>query len=1047
MPWYASLLWAQNATPADSSVYWVINAFIALATIVVSVFLGGYLGKKLRMAEHGWKISLCLFTLLASIAVLLFGPPLKLGIDLRGGAILVYGVEQSSEKAGEPIDMDKLIKAISQRVNPGGQKEVTIRKYGEGEVEIVVPAENEAEVSRIEDIITRAGTLEFRILADRHNSADAALIERAEAEPSKTQLFDASGQHRLAWWVPVKKEDEHSFMGEGYSGIATRTREIGGRKVMEVLVVNDIYNVTGAYLTRADVGTDQRAQPCVRFNFNSTGAQLFGELTSTHLPDKVTGFTYKLGIILDGELYSAPSIRSPIYGSGEITGTFTQAEVQDLVNVLNAGSLPAALTKQPISRLYSGPTLGRDTIQSGSEAMLIAAILVPLFMLWYYRFSGLVADIALVLNMLMLFAIMLTIKAAFTLTGFAGLALVVGMAVDNNVLVYERLREELDRGATLRMAIRNAFQRASTTIIDANLTTLIAATVMYALGTDQVKGFAVALWLGVAISIYTSVFVARVIFDIAEKRRWITRVKMLRLIGHTNIDFMHWFRYCFVGSLAVILMAITVSFYRGAGLFDIDFTGGISVQALFNEPQKTAYVRDVLSEKLPDVAISDVRLGDEPVGLRFMINTSEAKMATVKQVLRSVFGDKLAHNTVDYAQPKRIEAATTTTAPEKTEPAPKAAEPPKKAQSRNDLPPPTMLAMADGGVPAPDGVAKQPAKEPEPAKPAATKAPPAAKTEPPETKQPAKATPKAEEPATEKPAEAQPAEAAAAAEKAFGGGYRTVLDFDVALDHSEATQLVDAAIGDAHLGVESVDYQLTNNNYVEGGHAAFKDWTLLVRLPPEKIKALLSTLKEQVDTSPIFPASSTIGAAVAGYTRTQAIYALVASWICMIIYLWVRFQGVAFGLAAVAALIHDVFIMLGAVAVSYFVAPYFGFLMIEPFKINLPIVAAFLTIIGYSVNDTIVVFDRIREVRGKDPDLTRTMVNQSTNQTLGRTLLTSFTVLLVVVVLYLFGGDAVHGFAFVLIVGVATGTYSSIYVAAPILLWLVGKREKTAAAR
>ena len=170
-------------------------------------------------------------------------------------------------------------------------------------------------------------------------------------------------------------------------------------------------------------------------------------------------------------------------------------------------------------------------------------------MLWYYRFSGVVANIALVLNMLMLFAVMLTIKAAFTLTGFAGLALTVGMAVDNNVLVFERLREELDRGATLRMAIRNAFHRAGATIIDCNLTHMIAATVLYMIGTDQVKGFAVTLWLGVATSMYTSVFVARVIFDIAEKRQWITKVKMLRLIGHTNIDFMGWFPYCLTASI------------------------------------------------------------------------------------------------------------------------------------------------------------------------------------------------------------------------------------------------------------------------------------------------------------------------------------------------------------------------------------------------------------------------------------------------------------------------------------------------------------------
>jgi SecD/SecF fusion protein len=226
-------------------------------------------------------------------------------------------------------------------------------------------------------------------------------------------------------------------------------------------------------------------------------------------------------------------------------------------------------------------------------------------------------------------------------------------------------------------------------------------------------------------------------------------------------------------------------------------------------------------------------------------------------------------------------------------------------------------------------------------------------------------------------------------------------------------------------------------------------------LPPETAKALLNKLKQQVAENPIFPASSNIGGAVAGNTQLLAIYALVASWVGIIIYLWVRFQGVAFGLAAVIALIHDVFVMLGAVAVSiYFVAfihycsPYLdflNFLMVEPFKINLPIIAAFLTIIGYSVNDTIVVFDRIREVRGKDPSLTRKMVNDSTNQTLSRTLLTSFTVFLVVVVLYFFGGDALHGFAFALLVGVATGTYSSIYVGAPILLWLVGRhKEKTA---
>ena len=201
-------------------------------------------------------------------------------------------------------------------------------------------------------------------------------------------------------------------------------------------------------------------------------------------------------------------------------------------------------------------------------------------------------------------------------------------------------------------------------------------------------------------------------------------------------------------------------------------------------------------------------------------------------------------------------------------------------------------------------------------------------------------------------------------------------------------------------------------------------------------------------TLPYFPIEDNIGSAVANDTRFWAVVALVSSWSLIILYLWIRFQGVAFGLAAVIALIHDVLVMLGAIAFSSYLAQIPGLsaiTLIEPFKINLPIVAAFLTIIGYSVNDTIVVFDRIREIRGKSPTLTRQMVNDATNQTLSRTVLTSFTVMLVVIILYIFGGQAVHGFAFALIIGVLTGTYSSIYVAAPILLWLLHPKEMKAA--
>ncbi len=1099
MSWFVNPLFAQVAEPKPTGLPWYISLLVAAAVIAVSLFLGNYLGKKLRMPDHGWKISLILFSLLASVAILLLGPKLKLGIDLKGGVILVYEVDQTQKGAGS-VNMDDLIEAIQRRVNPGGHKEITIRKYGLEQIEVIVPEVDEAEVQRLERLITTTGNLQFRILANTRDDKD--LIERALADPKRSKLLNAAGK-LVAWWVPVKEEEAGSIANDSQIGV--RKVKQGKAEVTEVLVKNDDLNITGAYLTDARSGADEKGRPCVNFTFNEEGGRRFGEMTGSHLPDEQTGFHYRLAIILDDVLYSAPQLNSIIYRNGEITGTFTKDTVTNLVNVLKAGSLPAALAKEPISKLYSGPTLGQDTITKSTQAMIIASILIPLFMLWYYRFSGIVADFALLLNMLILFAIMLSVKAVFTLTGFAGLALTVGMAVDNNVLVFERLREELARGAALRMAIRNAFQRASTTIIDANLTTLIAATVLYVIGTDQVKGFAVPLFIGVTISMYTSIFVARVIFDVAEKRHWITEVKMMHLIGHTNIDFMRLFRYTIVASALFIIMAIAVSIERGKSLFDIDFTGGVSVQAEFNQPQEINAVRRDLNDRpasdpdrLPDLAITEVSLKNEAPGLRFMINTSEMDIDKVKIELRKVFGDKLKRNSLAFTPPELIpaggraalpseKAPAAKTPPPKTEqpPAEKTSPPPAKPavpkagsekakpspppagkQSRLDLPPRNMLAFsgnqalalmlaADPKAPAADepaaeNVAQPPsavqknAIPPKAAAPEAAPAKPSAAAEKPQSVEvpPPKAVPR-------KPLPAEAAKPSAADKRnlaepdPYAGGVSSQLTFLSPVNHKAVEQYLGTALDKAGLSLEGVSYDITNEKYTAGESNRYADWTLKIMLPQKQVQSLLDSMKTYLADNPTFPTSNRIGTTVAGNTRQLAIAALTASWLCIIIYLWIRFQGVAFGLAAVAALIHDVLIMLGAVAVSIYVAPYLSFLMIDAFKINLPIVAAFLTIIGYSVNDTIVIFDRIREVRGKDPNLTREMVNLSTNQTLSRTLLTSFTVLLVVVVLYIQGGEAIHGFAFTLIVGVLTGTYSSIYIAAPILLWLIGKREPT----
>ena len=332
--------------------------------------------------------------------------------------------------------------------------------------------------------------------------------------------------------------------------------------------------------------------------------------------------------------------------------------------------------------------------------MIIAAALVPLFMLMYYRFCGVVADVALLLNMLILFSVMLSLKVAFTLTGLVGLALTVGMAVDNNVLVFERLREEQDRGATLRMAIRNAFHRAGATIVDCNLTHLIAASVLYWLGNEQLRGFAIPLWIGVATSMYTSVFVAHVIFNIAEKRRWIGEANMARWIGHTNIDFMGLAPYCIAASILITVMGAGLAVYRyhEHTLLDIDFTGGVSAQVVFDQPQRVEDVRGPLEKdgRLKDVTVTDVKQPGQTVVKEFIIDTSTEDIKILQATLVRLFGNKLAHNTVNFTEPKTIIAAPAVPAagakpagPAKEGPggaAKPAASPPKHSQSRNGSP-------------------------------------------------------------------------------------------------------------------------------------------------------------------------------------------------------------------------------------------------------------------------------------------------------------------------------------------------------------------------
>jgi len=280
----------------------------------------------------------------------------------------------------------------------------------------------------------------------------------------------------------------------------------------------------------------------------------------------------------------------------------------------------------------------------------------------------------------------------------------------------------------------------------------------------------------------------------------------------------------------------------------------------------------------------------------------------------------------------------------------------------------------------------------------------------------------------------------------FVGGTVAKLVFSDPMGYESVRESIQESLADTDDKDAALElYNLEANKSTSGRS---KEWELRTNVPPDRIRPALDKMAGELSSEPYFPSVTSFGPKVAGSTRQNAILALAASLVMIIAYIWFRFDKVIFGISAVVALLHDVLVTLGALALSSFVAPYLGFLLIDPFKIDLAIVAAFLTLIGFSLNDTIVIFDRIREIRGKSPDLSAALVNKAINQTMSRTILTSLTVFMTVLILYIWGGQGIHGFAFALLVGVIAGTYSTVFIATPVLIWLhnFGKAGSTASA-
>ncbi|KXG86806.1 protein translocase subunit SecDF [Agrobacterium bohemicum] len=552
----------------------------------------------------------------------------------------------------------------------------------------------------------------------------------------------------------------------------------------------------------------QNNEPVVTFRFDSRGAQRFAQATQQNVGKP-------FAIILDNQVISAPVIREPIIGgSGQISGNFSVQGANDLAVLLRAGALPATLTV--VEERTVGPSLGSDSINAGLVASAIGAAGVVIFMFIFYGFFGLLANIALIVNIVMLLAVLSIIGSTLTLPGIAGIVLTIGMAVDSNVLIYERIREEVRSGKPLISSLENGFTRAFATIMDANITTLIVASVLFYMGTGPVKGFAVTLAVGIITTVFTAYTLTAWMFGVWVRRsRPKTLPKGIRtaLFDGKDIPFMRYRRYVFILSGVVMLICVGGFVTKGLNL-GIDFQGGSVIE---------------VKAKQGDADIADIR-------------------------------DRLSQLNLGEIQAQ---------------------------------------------------------------------------------------------------------------------GFGTPQDVLIRIQAQD------------------------------GGENAEQSAITLVR----------GELEEKYE----FRRVEVVGPAVSGDLTVSSTIGIGLAMICIMAYIWLRFEW-QFALGAIISMVHDVVFTIGL----------FVFLGIE---FNLTSIAAILTIIGYSLNDTVVIYDRIRENLRRYKKMPLSMIiDLSLNQTLSRTILTGLTVMLALLSLYLFGGEVIRSFTFAMLFGVGIGVFSSVYIAAPVLI-------------
>ncbi len=965
------------------------------------------------------KIALILAFIILAVYVL-YTKEITLGLDLSGGSSLRYELPQPKDST-KPIEeiVDETIAVFRKRIDSIGLKSIPIRKQGDKEILIDLPGMAKSEVENIIKIIQSQGNLEWLLVAEDEQDKDAPdeiavsleeegsklveFLKKTETEKGGWNLetdltpldlsMEINGREAHFRWFPT---DENTLIKSGRqipgagttfdtirAGTASTDVQIASIYFTLIKMYKDpAWRFSGKDILSVQPSYDRSRMPAVGFDLVPERANDFGEFTREHIKKQ-------LAIVLDGKVATDPVIQAELPGSGIISGPppkgFLPQEQKQLLTVLRSGSISV----KPIlrSRHDIGPTLGESSIQRGETAILIGLAAVFLFIIVYYFLAGLVASLSLAINLTLLMGILVFLEATLTLPGIAGIVLTVGMAVDANILIFERIREEKDKGKTIAQSVKNGFEKAFLTIVDANATTFITGFILYQFGTGPIKGFAVTLMIGILTSLFSALVITKVIFALMLEKG-LKKINMLRFLRKPDIDFIGMRTRMAVLSIALIVIGLGLFISEDESKYGLDFTGGYNVQIVCREGTTQGDVQSALSTQYPNVQVITVKQDVE----------TEKDAETGPQV----FNVKIKST---------------------------------KANPASDLPPQDNAAMTDP-------VEENPVLE----------------TEPLEEENSETETisdiyeEKIKELLGDLMIEDPVSDLRLTPTEVETTGIQVTLHFvDPPITQEQLGNLggedpaavyqqnVADAIGDF---MECKAYIFSQEGRRLDLTAEYKR---LTNVTPQWIKAgLLMKFKEARDGgSPVniadpVPMTDYIGPTVGVELRDKTIIAIFFALVAIIIYIRLRFKEYKFGFAACIALVHDVLITLGAVAATRLT----GLVDIE---IDLPIIAAFMTIIGYSLNDTIVVFDRIRENLPRVNRPYNEVINMSINQTLSRTILTSLTTLLTVTILFAINygqRNVLEGFSFALIVGIIVGTYSSMFVASPALLWLHNREAK-----